>query len=127
MKILAVDDDDIALALLRKALIDAGYDVATFAAGEEALCFMRSEPVRFVITDWEMPGMDGLAVCRAIRREFGGGVHLVLLTSHDTPEAIQAGRAAGANTFLIKPFDRTELVARAREAEWVAFGESVAM
>jgi cyclic di-GMP phosphodiesterase len=119
MRILAVDDDEIGLAVVRNALAHAGHEVLTATNGEEALSVLRREDVRLVITDWEMPIVDGLELCRAIRRRDGGYVYVILLTSHGSSAAIVTGMAAGADDFIAKPFNQAELMARVRAGERV--------
>jgi putative two-component system response regulator len=93
--------------------------VLTATNGEEALAVLRREDVRFVITDWEMPILDGLDLCRAIRRRDGGYVYVILLTSHGSSAAIVTGMSAGADDFIAKPFNHAELMARVRAGERV--------
>ena len=118
-RILVVDDDEIGLAVVRNALAHAGHEVLTAGNGEEALAVLRREDVRLVITDWEMPVLDGLDLCRAIRRRDGGYVYVILLTSHGSSAAIVAGMSAGADDFIVKPFNQAELMARVRAGERV--------
>jgi putative two-component system response regulator len=118
-RILVVDDDEIGLAVVRNALEHVGHDVLTAANGEEALDVLRREDVRLVITDWEMPVIDGLDLCRAIRKRSGGYVYVILLTSHGSSAAIVTGMSAGADDFIVKPFNQAELMARVRAGERV--------
>jgi putative two-component system response regulator len=118
-RILVVDDDEIGLAVVRNALAHAGHQVLTAGNGEEALAVLRREDVRLVITDWEMPVMDGLDLCQAIRRRDGGYVYVILLTSHGSSAAIVTGMSAGADDFIVKPFNQAELMARVRAGERV--------
>jgi putative two-component system response regulator len=113
--ILAVDDDDIALDLLRTALEASGYAVATASNGREAVDRLTRGDIRLVISDWEMPEMDGLELCRAVRRNDSAGyVYIILLTSHGKPREIVEGMSAGADDFIVKPFNQAELTARIR-------------
>ncbi len=118
-RILVVDDDEIGRSVVGNALAHAGHEVLTATNGEEALAVLRREDVRFVITDWEMPILDGLDLCRAIRRRDGGYVYVILLTSHGSSAAIVAGMSAGADDFIAKPFNHAELMARVRAGERV--------
>jgi len=118
-RILVVDDDEIGLAIVKNALAHAGHDVVTATNGEEALAVLRRDDIRLVITDWEMPVLDGLDLCRAIRRREGGYVYVILLTSHGSSAAIVAGMSAGADDFIVKPFNQAELMARVRAGERV--------
>ena len=115
MKILIVDDDDIALELLENALVGAGYEVITTTNPHEALELVRIGAVRFVISDWEMPGLTGLDLCREIRNsDTSGYVYLILLTSHDSSAELVEGMNAGADDFIAKPFHPEELIVRVR-------------
>jgi putative two-component system response regulator len=90
----------------------------TAADGHQALALLRSGSYRLVISDWEMPKMDGLELCRAIRSEdLLGYVYVILLTGHKLPEEKVAGLRAGADDFIAKPFDPSELLARIQTAE----------
>lgn len=125
MKILIVDDNDIALELLESTLSSAGHCVKTATNGRQALEILQRDEPRVVITDWEMPEMDGLELCRAIRRlDSTGYVYVILLTSNDSPSQKVEGLSSGADDFVTKPFDRAELVARVRSAERVIAQES---
>lgn len=120
MKILIVDDDEIALEILRTSLESSGYDVESAQDGEEALARLAPGDIRMVISDWEMPRMDGLALCRAVRRQVAAGyVYIILLTSHGSAQEIVEGMSAGADDFMVKPFNKAELTARVRAGERV--------
>ncbi len=118
MRVLVVDDNEVSLNLLGATLTVAGYDVETSGDGMEALERVRSEGFRLVVCDWEMPRMDGLELCRAIRAESDlGYVYLILVTGHDSPSEIVQGLSAGADDFVRKPFNPSELIARTRAGE----------
>jgi len=118
MRILIADDDEIALELLEHALVKAEYTVETARDGQEALARVREGGVRLVISDWEMPRMTGVELCRAIRSEEQQGyVYLILLTSHNRRADIVVGLSAGADDFIAKPFDAAELIQRVRAGE----------
>lgn len=120
MRILIVDDNPIALAVLTAVLRGGGYEVRAAASGAEALELLRGGDYRLVITDWEMPGMDGLELCRAAREvESAGYTYIFLLSSHGTLEEKVQGLSAGADDFITKPFEGPELLARVRNAERV--------
>lgn len=115
MKVLIVDDDDISLELLRTALESADYEVESASNGRQALMALSRGDIQLVITDWEMPEMDGLALCQEIRRRASlGYVYIILLTSHSSSREIVVGMTAGADDFIIKPFNQPELMARLR-------------
>jgi putative two-component system response regulator len=118
MRILIVDDNKIALTVVRNALLKSGYEVVTATDGHEALAVLRGGSCRLVVSDWDMPQMDGLELCRAIRsEELSGYVYVILLTGHNLPEEKVEGLRAGADDFISKPFNPSELIARIQTAE----------
>lgn len=118
MKVLIVDDDELALELLRHDLSEEGYEVEEAHNGLEALEILRSQSCRLVISDWEMPEMDGIELCRSVRAGASEDyVYVILLTSHGEPEEIVAGLSAGADDFIAKPFNPDELKVRLRAGE----------
>ena len=114
MKILVVDDERAVRDSLRRALELVGYDVELAADGEEALERLHSngEPDA-VILDILMPKMDGLEVCRRLRRE-GLRLPVLMLTAREEVENRVAGLDAGADDYVTKPFALEELLARMR-------------
>lgn len=115
MKILIVDDDDLALEMLRHTLLRAGYEVETAPNGRAALEILRQGRTRLVISDWEMPEMTGIELCEEIRRgDFDGYIYVILLTSRTESSEIVAGMSAGADDFVAKPFNTAELLVRIR-------------
>jgi putative two-component system response regulator len=120
MRILIVDDNEIALDVLTHALTQFGHEVEAAREGAEALEALSEDSCRLVISDWEMPGMDGLELCRRVRREeFSGYIYFILLTARSGTDNIVEGLSAGADDFLTKPFDPGELRVRIRAAERV--------
>ncbi|GMU35477.1 MAG: response regulator [Planctomycetia bacterium] len=120
MRVLIVDDDVVALEALRHALTSAGHDVDVAEDGSEALTAFVIGHHHLVISDWVMPNMDGLELCRQIRRQdITGYVYFILLTSKGGTHNIVEGLSAGADEFLTKPFEPAELRARVRAAERV--------
>ena len=119
MKILAVEDDAVSRAVLRKALRRLEHDVVEAGDGEEAWEKLQAEPVRVVVSDWMMPRTDGLDLCRRIRARPGKDyIYFILLTSRDATEENQRAAAdAGVDDFLTKPLDLPELWTRLRVAE----------
>ena len=113
MQVLIVDDDQIVRLMLQEALTSAGYSVTIATNGREALDIIRRQGCRLVISDWEMPHVTGVELCRNMRREpLAGYVYFILLTSHNSvPERIE-GLRAGADDFVSKPFEPSEIVAR---------------
>ncbi len=119
MKILAVEDDAVARAVLRQALRRLGHDVVEAHDGEAAWKMLETEPVRVVVSDWMMPHRDGLELCRRIRARTGTEyIYFILLTSRDATQENQTAAAdAGVDDFLTKPLDLPELWTRLRVAE----------
>lgn len=118
MKILIVDDDDITQCLVQNMLTDAGYDVVLAGDGKQALELLKEEPCRMVISDWEMPDINGLELCKSIREEYSSTyIYVILLTCHKSAEDTVQGLSAGADDFISKPFNPAELLVRVRAGE----------
>ncbi len=118
MRVLVVDDDPIAVKLLARTLTRAGYDVAAASDGLQAMEHMASGDIRMVVSDWLMPGMSGVELCRQIRRNPNSGyVYFILVTTRSGTQNIVEGLEAGADDFVSKPFDPTELCMRLRTGE----------
>ncbi len=113
MRILVADDERITLRTLERKLTTWGHSVATAGDGDEAWKLLQSEPFDAVLTDWQMPGVDGLELVRRIRAAAAGRyVYVILLTSKSEKTDLVAGLHAGADDFLTKPFDAGELQVR---------------
>ncbi len=111
--ILIAEDDAVTRMLLEKTLIKAGHEVVSVANGQKAFDLLKESFFPIVLTDWMMPEMDGLELCRAIRQKKNPGyVFIVLLTAKDSQDDLISGLEAGANEYLTKPFNRAELIAR---------------
>jgi diguanylate cyclase (GGDEF)-like protein len=111
--ILLAEDDPVTRMLMTRFLKKAGYQVDAVANGAEALDRMTARYYPMLVTDWEMPVMDGVALCRAMRNlQLDGYVYALLLTARDTKEHVIAGLEAGADDYLIKPVHEAELIAR---------------
>jgi diguanylate cyclase (GGDEF)-like protein len=111
--ILLAEDDPVTRMLMTRFLNKAGYEVDAVANGSEALDKMLVRYYPILVTDWEMPGMDGLTLCKAVRAmQLDGYVYTLLLTARDAKEHIIAGLEAGADDYLVKPVHEPELVAR---------------
>jgi two-component system response regulator MprA len=110
--ILVVDDDPHIRSVLGRGLRFEGYDVQLAADGPEALTRARAQPPDVIVLDVMLPGMDGLEVCRRLRR--GLQVPILMLTARDTVPDRIAGLDSGADDYLVKPFDFDELLARIR-------------
>ncbi len=115
IKVLLVDDDPAMLRLLTKWLESDGYQVLRTGDGRSAMEIIEKERPRLLVTDWEMPNVNGLELCRWVRSQnFGHYVYTVILTVRTDSEDMLKGLEAGADDFLKKPVDRNELVARIR-------------
>jgi two-component system cell cycle response regulator len=111
--ILLAEDDPVTRMLMTRFLKKAGYEVDAVANGSEALDKMTTRYYPMLVTDWEMPEMDGVALCKAVRNmQLDGYVYVLLLTARDAKEHIIAGLEAGADDYLIKPVHEPELIAR---------------
>ena len=111
--ILIAEDDPVSRKLLEKILIKAGNKVVSVDNGQKALALFNENFFPIILTDWMMPEMDGLELCRAIRKNiYPGYVFIILLTAKDSKDDIIRGLGAGADDYLTKPFSHAELVAR---------------
>ncbi len=123
--ILVVDDDRLIRTVMEGNLRAAGYDVVSAATGKEALQIFRSGYFPIVMTDWIMPEMDGLELCRAIRSDDSGRyTYIILLTSQSSKNDIIAGLEAGADEYLVKPPHQNELLTRLKTARRIIELES---
>jgi DNA-binding response OmpR family regulator len=113
LHVLVVDDDPPIRRMLERTLVAEGYAVETAPDGGSALAAVERSAPDLVVLDVTMPGMDGLAVCRRLRRN-GSALPILLLTARDAVPDRVSGLDAGADDYLAKPFDFPELVARCR-------------
>lgn len=116
MRILIAEDDPVSRRLLQGLLAKWGYDVIVASDGEEAWTLLQHDnPPRLAILDWMMPGMDGLQVCRNVRKRRDEAYsYLLLLTAKSQKQDLLEGLDAGADDYVTKPFDANELKARLR-------------
>ena len=118
MKILAVDDDSTSRSVLVAALTKIGHQVTPAASGDEALRLFSAEAAPIVVTDWMMPGMDGLELTTRLRSGRGKSyTYVLLLTSVEGRENWLKAMESGVDDFLPKPIDVAVLRARLRVAE----------
>jgi sigma-B regulation protein RsbU (phosphoserine phosphatase) len=118
MKILMVEDDPVARAVLQAALKSLGHDVTVTADGLAAWNRLTIDPHRIVISDWMMPGLDGLELCRRIRAQRHDYTYFVLLSNLTTGgDNLRQAMDAGVDDFLTKPVNPVELQARLHVAE----------
>ncbi|GGG63054.1 hybrid sensor histidine kinase/response regulator [Paenibacillus radicis (ex Gao et al. 2016)] len=115
-RVLVVDDDPVNLQVLINLLTLEQYEVTAVSGAEEALASLAgAQSFDLVITDWMMPGMSGLELCRSIRERFMlSELPVLLLTARSRPDDIRTGFEAGINDYLSKPVDAGELKARVR-------------
>ncbi len=111
-KILIVDDEPDIVRLVRAYLERAGFAVVTAGEGGEALAVFRHERPNLVVLDLNLPGMDGLDVCRGMRRD--SDVPIIMLTARLEETDRLIGLELGADDYVVKPFSPREIVARVR-------------
>ncbi|HVA21178.1 MAG TPA: response regulator transcription factor [Candidatus Micrarchaeia archaeon] len=113
MRLLVAEDDAALLSVLTRGLRQNGYLVDTADRGDDALHMLGVGDYAVAVLDWRMPGLDGVEVIAAARRR-GCGLPLLLLTARDTTGERVRGLDAGADDYLVKPFEFEELLARLR-------------
>ena len=111
-KILVVDDEPKIIQLTQDYLENAGFSVISAGDGERALAVIRDEQPDLVVLDLGLPGMDGLDVCRSIRKT--SNLPIIMLTARDEETDKLVGLELGADDYITKPFSPKELVARVR-------------
>ena len=111
-RILIVEDDPAILKVLQRGLAYEGYTVDVATDGRTGLNLAHDHHPDLVILDWMLPGMDGLEVCRRLRLQ--GGLPILMLTAKDTIQDRVQGLDAGADDYIVKPFNLDELTARIR-------------
>ena len=112
MKALVVDDSRSMRAILSKQLRELGFQVVEAPGGQEALAHLHADgPADLVLLDWNMPGMDGSEVLAIIRSEPRyKNVRVMMVTTESEMSQVAVALEAGANEYLMKPFDREALV-----------------
>ena len=115
LKMMLVDDEQRFLSTSKKLLAKKGYDVLTVPSGSEALEKLRTENIHVVILDVKMPGMDGIATLKQIKKLYPM-VEVIMLTGHATAESAVEGLKSGATDYLMKPADVEVLIQKAEEA-----------
>jgi diguanylate cyclase (GGDEF)-like protein len=120
MKILIADDEPVSRRLLEGTLKKLGHDVLAVEDGTRATAtLLAADGPRMAILDWMMPGCDGLAVCREVRKRAAPYTYIILLTSRDRRSDMVEALDAEVDDFLTKPYDAVELRARLRSGERV--------
>jgi two-component system, cell cycle response regulator len=116
VKVLVAEDDPITSHLLQALLVKAGYEPILVESGLEVLRTLEQpDAPRLMILDWMIPQVDGVEVCRTIRKDTSRDyMYLILLTAKGKPEEVIEGFEAGADDYITKPFDFHELMARLR-------------
>ncbi len=121
MKILIAEDDVTSRLILENMLTKWGYDVVAATDGNDAWEKLQEEDApKLVILDWMMPGMEGIEICRKIRKNTKSEdqyTYVTLLTAKESKENIVAGMDAGADDYITKPFDQHELRVRVRAGQ----------
>jgi putative two-component system response regulator len=113
MNVLVVDDESFARRVAAHTLQQAGYEVTTAQNGREALEILHRGQHRLIVSDWMMPEMDGVQLCRAIRSgQFDRYIYFIMLTGQTRPEETVDGLSAGVDDYIYKPFNPAELILR---------------
>jgi len=117
MHVLIADDDPIYRTLLTELLGDWQFEVTCAPDGNEAWEAIQQDPaIRLAVVDWMMPGMDGYTLCRRLKEQTGREVYVLLITGSRRKDEIEKVLVAGADDYLIKPFDPVDLKIRLRNA-----------
>ena len=110
--ILAVDDSESIRQMVRHTLEHAGYSVVQAADGAAALDYAKKKGADLVLTDINMPNLDGIALCKELRNlPHYKGVPILMLTTESEPDMKVLGKQAGATGWLVKPFNPSQLLA----------------
>jgi two-component system cell cycle response regulator len=114
MKILIAEDDITSRMILTAVISEWGYEPIAVEDGTQALVILQAEnPPRLLLLDWEMPGLNGLTLCKQIReKESSNPPYIILLTGRSGTDDIVTGLKVGANDYISKPFENAELQAR---------------
>ena len=128
MNILVVDDDEVALIVAKKVLQSDGHDVFLAEDGESALNQLTKNGIQVIISDWNMPIMNGVELCKRIKDNSGFGfIYFIIVTSRTSKEDLIEGLSAGANDFISKPFEPVELLLRIRNSEKILAMETTSL
>ena len=114
LRVLVADDEPVSRTVVAAMLRKSGYEVQIVADGEQAwAALQRPDAPHLAVVDWMMPGIDGVEVCRRLRRiETSTPTYVILLTSRDAAADIVEGLRAGADDYVTKPPNEEELLAR---------------
>lgn len=111
-RILVVDDEEIILEMVAIALKDRGFEPIVCSSGTDALAVFRETKPDLVLLDIQLPGKDGIAICRDIRGE--SGTPIIMLTANGETDSLVLALEAGADDYIVKPYKAEELTARIR-------------
>jgi two-component system chemotaxis response regulator CheY len=113
LRVLIAEDETISRKLLQASLTKWGCDVVSTVNGQDACEALQAGDIDICILDWEMPRMTGVEVCQWLKSsDLGQSPYVILLTTKNEPEDIEAGYQAGADDYFIKPFKGDELRSR---------------
>lgn len=113
MKLLLIEDEPSVVSFIRRYLTEAGYDVSVALDGQSGLQMATENNFQLIILDVMLPGMNGIAVCKALRKQ-QDSTPILMLTALGSTENVVAGLDSGADDYLVKPFKQAELLARIR-------------
>jgi len=125
MKIMIVDDELVSRKKMDLLVRNLGYETVVANDGAEGWEVWKNERTKMVITDWMMPHMDGLELCRRIREAEGSQyIYIIMVTSREDVKDLVRGMDAGADDFITKPFIKEELAVRIRAGERISSFET---
>jgi len=113
MKLLLIEDEPSVVSFIRRSLTEEGYDVSVALDGNAGLQMATDNNFQLIILDVMLPGMNGMAVCKELRKQ-QDTTPILMLTALGSTENVVAGLDAGADDYLVKPFKQAELLARIR-------------
>lgn len=121
MDVLVVDDETISRQILEHTLREAGFRVTAARDGQEALSLLKEHSHQLVVSDWQMPRMDGIELCRAIRAaDLRRYVYFIMVTSRDQMIDAISGFETGVDDYIAKPFNPVELQMRVNVGRRIA-------
>jgi DNA-binding response OmpR family regulator len=113
MKLLLIEDEPSVVSFIRRYLTEAGYDVSVALDGQSGLEMATDNTFQLIILDVMLPGMNGIAVCKQLRKQ-QNATPILMLTALGSTENVVSGLDSGADDYLVKPFKQAELLARIR-------------
>ncbi len=110
-RVMIVDDSSTVRQVLQMTLVEAGYDVVEAIDGEDALRQLTGNSVDMLVTDLNMPNLDGIGLIKQVRQNIGNRfMPIIMLTTESQPERRQEGKTAGASGWITKPFKPEQLL-----------------